>query len=271
MSEETHESEAAAAATEPAPEARGAEPSDRVPAREGYVGVPRSRIRVPELIGAVLWAIGVSVIGLIVLSLFDSSITDPDAEQSDGVALAIQAFAALGFISAAIGMSMIANRGGLRDGLRRLGLFGRGRRVLGSFGLALLFYVIGVALIAALLDPQQEDIAENLGADEDAAALVIVAAGVLIIGGAAIGEELFFRGLLFGGLRQLLPLWPSLLISGVLFGLPHLPQGDLAVALQLSLFGAILAWAYERSGTLWLPIGMHALNNTIAFYVLVTT
>ena len=209
----------------------------------------------PQIIGAVFWALGVSVIGVILLSLFDPSVTDPDLEQPDGIALALQAFAALGFISAAIGMTMIANGGGFGGALQRLGLLARARRPFGTIGLALLMYVGVVAVIAVFLQPQQDDIAENLGADKEATTLVIVVAGFLIIAGAAIGEELFFRGLLFGGLRQMLPLWPAALISGVLFGLPHLPQGDLAVGLQLALFGAILAWTYERSGSLWVPIG----------------
>lgn len=269
MNDETPDSRPVPAAPEaPGPRA-GFDPEPA--ASEGYGGVPASAVRVPEIIGGVLWAIGVSVVGLLLLSVFDASVVDPDLEQPDGIALAIQAFAALGFISAAIGMTMIANRGGFRDALRRLGLLARARRPLGTLGLALLLYLLVVGLVAALLDPRQEDIAENLGADKDAAPAVIVAAGILIIGGAAIGEELFFRGLLFGGLRQMLPLWAAAAISGALFGLPHLPQGDLAVALQLGLFGVILAWAYERSGSLWVPIAMHGLNNSIAFYVLVTT
>ena len=275
MSDEPNDSQPPPPAPPPVPSQPPPGRPDVMPAAgahanpRGYAGIPDTAVRVPQIIGAVFWAIGVSVIGVILLSLFDPSVTDPDLEQPDGIALALQAFAALGFISAAIGMTMIANRGGFRDGLRRLGLLTRARRPLGTIGLALLMYIGVVALIAVFLQPQQDDIAENLGADKDATAAVIVAAGFLIIAGAAIGEELFFRGLLFGGLRQMLPLWPAALISGVLFGLPHLPQGDLAVGLQLALFGAILAWSYERSGSLWVPIGMHALNNTLAFYVLV--
>lgn len=244
--------------------------SERVPSRDGYVGVPRSATRIPQIIGAVLIALGVSIVGVIFLSIIDPSVADADLEQPDGIKLAVQAFAVLGFASAAIGMTMIVNPGGLGDALRRLGLGGGGRRLLSTLGFALLFYVVGASLLAALLSPQQEDIAENLGADQDAALLVTVIAGILIIAGAAIGEEIFFRGMLFGGLRQIMPLWPAAAISGVLFGLPHLPQGDAAVVAQLSLFGAVLAWAYDRCGSLWVPIGMHAANNSLAFYLLVT-
>jgi membrane protease YdiL (CAAX protease family) len=244
--------------------------SDRLPAAGGRVGIPRSAVRVPEILGAVLIALGVSVIGFLLVGAIDSSVLDPDGEQSEGGPLATQAFTVLGFVLAAVGMTAIANRGRTLDSLRRLGLRRFGSEIWPTIGFAILIYLAAAVAIASLLAPEQENLAENLGAGKDAAVLITVLAGVVIIAGAAIGEELFFRGLLFGGLRQRLPLWPAAVISGVLFGLPHLPQGDLAVALQLSVFGVVLAWAYERSGTLWAPILLHALNNSAAFYLLVT-
>lgn len=242
----------------------------RVPTRPGYLGIPISGISGIAIVGGVFWMLGVAIVGQILLGAIDSTALDPEADQPDGIALGTQAFAVLGFISAAIGVTMIANGGGFADALRRLGAIGGARRFGSTFGLALLIYIVAAAVMAAVLQPEQEDIAENLGADGDAAVVVTALAGVLIIAGAAIGEELFFRGMLFGGLRQRLPLWPAAVIAGVLFGLPHLPQGDLAVVAQLSMFGVVLAWAYERSGTLWVPIALHALNNSAAFYLLVT-
>jgi membrane protease YdiL (CAAX protease family) len=247
------------------------ESSDRLPAAGGRAGVPRSAVRIPEILGAVLVALGVSVVGFLLVGAIDPSVLDADSnEQSEGGALATQAFTVLGFVVAAVGMTVIANRNGTLDALRRLGLRRFGSEIWPTIGFAVLIYLAAAVAIASTLQPEQENLAENLGADQDATVLVTVLAGVLIIGGAAIGEELFFRGLLFGGLRQLIPLWPAAVVSGVLFGLPHLPQGDLAVALQLSVFGVVLAWAYERSGTLWAPILLHALNNSAAFYLLVT-
>lgn len=242
----------------------------RLPSKRRYAGIPRSAVGIGELFGGVLVAIGASVVGVILISILDPSFTDANADQqSDGAALGLQAFAVLGFVLAPFAMTMLANRGGIGDAARRLGLGGPIRRPLSTIAIAIASYLVLAGLIAGLLEPNQEDIAETLGADENATVLIKIAAGLLIIGGAAIGEELFFRGLLFGGLRQRLPLWPAAVVSGVLFGLPHLPQGDLAVVLQLSVFGVILAWAYERSGALWAPIALHALNNTLAFLVLI--
>jgi membrane protease YdiL (CAAX protease family) len=35
--------------------------------------------------------------------------------------------------------------------------------------------------------------------------------------------------------------------------------------------GILLAWLYERTGSLWLPIMLHVVNNAIAFAVLTST
>jgi membrane protease YdiL (CAAX protease family) len=40
------------------------------------------------------------------------------------------------------------------------------------------------------------------------------------------------------------------------------------VVLQLAVFGVILAWLYERTGSLWPTIAVHALNNALAFAIL---
>lgn len=244
--------------------------SDLLPTEEGYVGVPRSAVGVREIIAAVLIVIGISVAGFVLVALFDPTLTSGGGEEiSDSGALVLQAFTVLGFIVAALAATIMANGGGLAEAARRLGMRPFGPRIVVTVLIGIVAYLMIAAVIAALLAPEQQDIAETLGADENATLAVTIAAGVLIIAGAAISEELFFRGLLFGGIRQRLTLWPAALISGVLFGLPHLPTGDLAVGLQLAVFGAVLAWAYERSGTLWAPITLHALNNTLAFLVLI--
>ena len=50
----------------------------------------------------------------------------------------------------------------------------------------------------------------------------------------------------------------------MLFGSVHLPSGDLAVAGLLAFLGVILAWLYERTGSLGPPIVLHMVNNSIA-------
>jgi membrane protease YdiL (CAAX protease family) len=73
--------------------------------------------------------------------------------------------------------------------------------------------------------------------------------------------------MLFGGLRTRLPLWAAALGAGLFFGMLHYATGPSAVPSLVAL-GAIFAVVYEKSGSIWPPIIMHALNNAFALAVL---
>jgi membrane protease YdiL (CAAX protease family) len=67
-----------------------------------------------------------------------------------------------------------------------------------------------------------------------------------------------------------MPFWLAAGISGVVFGSVHLTTGDVAVAGLLSFLGVILAWLYERTGSLGPPIALHMVNNAIAIVPLLS-
>ncbi|KOX14150.1 CAAX protease [Saccharothrix sp. NRRL B-16348] len=77
---------------------------------------------------------------------------------------------------------------------------------------------------------------------------------------AAVTEELLFRGVLFRIVEERTGTWVALLLSGVVFGLAHIPNpnaslwGATAIAIEA---GFMLAAAYAATRTLWLPIGLH--------------
>ena len=77
-------------------------------------------------------------------------------------------------------------------------------------------------------------------------------------------EELLFRGALYGGLRRRLPLPVAMVASGLLFGLLH----DPSVILPVAVLGTMLAWLYERTGSLIAPCLVHLLQNGITLTVL---
>ena len=86
-------------------------------------------------------------------------------------------------------------------------------------------------------------------------------------------EEMLFRGLVFGGLKgKSLPV--AYVLSCVLFALSHV-WGFAADSQTLTRFlvlvqylvpGFVLAWSYDRSGTLWTPIALHAVYNALALW-----
>ena len=84
---------------------------------------------------------------------------------------------------------------------------------------------------------------------------------------APIGEELLFRGLILRGLQERwrLRTGSAIVISSLLFALIHV--SPLAL-LPLFCIGTAFAIVRVRTGSLWIPIGMHAANNAVSFALL---
>jgi len=87
---------------------------------------------------------------------------------------------------------------------------------------------------------------------------------LLLLGGgilAPVGEEFFFRGFLYNAARRRFGFWPAVWISTLVFAMVHV--GPLLI-LAIIPVGVLLAVAYERTGSLWVPIVMHVTNNSLA-------
>ncbi len=92
---------------------------------------------------------------------------------------------------------------------------------------------------------------------------------------APIVEETLFRGVLFGSVRQRSRAW-AYVVSAAAFSLYHVWQYAVAYADATQLLYALqyipvsfaLAWAYERSGSIWTNIFFHMGFNAMSFYVL---
>lgn len=97
----------------------------------------------------------------------------------------------------------------------------------------------------------------------DMPALVLY--GLTTVVAAPIGEELFYRGLVFGGLAA----WgfvPAAVVSSALFSLSHLDPGSI---IPFTALGVTMAWLYWRSGSLWDAIAFHVLFNFLSFILLI--
>lgn len=78
---------------------------------------------------------------------------------------------------------------------------------------------------------------------------------------APLGEEVFFRGILFGWLRTRVRLSWAVLLQAILFGAVHVEIVHVVVATGT---GIGLALARERTRSLWPAIGAHCLINAVA-------
>ncbi|MBL0310476.1 MAG: CPBP family intramembrane metalloprotease [Bacteroidetes bacterium] len=75
----------------------------------------------------------------------------------------------------------------------------------------------------------------------------------------AVGEEMFFRGLILGNLlKNRVNVVVSILISALLFAVVHMEYEN---TLAIWALGGLLGYLYYVSGSLWLPIVVHFVNN----------
>jgi adenylyltransferase/sulfurtransferase len=88
---------------------------------------------------------------------------------------------------------------------------------------------------------------------------------IAIVGGAALTEELYFRGLLYGRLDARLGVASAVVGSAGAFALAHFDPNAFPVLLVL---GLILGFVRLRTGSVWPGVGLHAANNVIAVIAL---
>lgn len=222
----------------------------------------------PKTIG-VGWIILGVVLAVLVVPAVVGGIAFAIAGDADSDAAAIVAQAA--FAAGLVAIPFVVCRiEGIAPAARRLGL--RPFKLFTGIGWTLAAYgvFVGLAgLYSLVVDTQTEQqVLQDIEAEKDT--LVLVAQGILVIVLAPVSEEIFFRGFLFGGLRAKLSFWPAALIPGIFFGSLHLLGGSWEVVPPLAALGVILAWLYERTGSIGPPILMHALQNAIAFTVTVS-
>jgi membrane protease YdiL (CAAX protease family) len=191
---------------------------------------------------------------------------DPDLDSDAGLLVA-QGLLGGTLIGVSVGVATHWRFSPLRQALGQLGIRRFAPSALGWMLLALFAYYVFAGLFASLvLEPQQDDIGEELGVGGENI-LVAVLAVILIAGLAPVAEELFFRGFIFAGFRSRFSFWPAALIGGALFGVVHVATGPTA-AIPLAVLGVALCWLYERTGSLWPCIFAHMINNGLALLIL---
>lgn len=205
--------------------------------------------------GALLGAVLAIVVGLI-LGLPAIAFTDAAGDLTTAGNIIAQVGLVIGLLGVPLAVAYSHGARTLGVCLGRLGV----RRfqpsafkwMAAAVGAYLAFALVYSTLI---LEPEQEDIAESFGP--------VPVQILLIVFGAAIAEEICFRGMLFGGLRERLPKWAAALIAGTVFGLLHAFTGLSAVP-PLIAFGFVLCLLYEKTGSIVPGMLLHALNNSVA-------
>ena len=126
-----------------------------------------------------------------------------------------------------------------------------------------LYWAVNVVLLSIFGEPPEQDLVRDLKEQQDLA--VLIGFGVLTCFVAPLAEELFFRGFMFSVLAGRLGVWIGAAITGVIFGLIHLPGAPALGVAVLVVFGFSLCLLYWKSGSLIPCMALHAFNNAISF------
>jgi len=159
--------------------------------------------------------------------------------------------------------------------LPKRGTWGKeiGSSVLFALGLyPVIVFVVGGLLTYLLqtISGEHVEVPEQVGEHLPAigTALTIVYATVI----APVGEELFFRGVLFRAVRDRHGFWVGAVGSSIGFGLIHfIPDAPADTALlMIAMFftGIALCFLYERRGTIVAPLAAHVTFNVIGIVLI---
>jgi membrane protease YdiL (CAAX protease family) len=158
---------------------------------------------------------------------------------------------------------VMAGQNGRRRTLRMFGL--RPFRFWSAMGwlvVAFVAYFVLSAIYTSLVNPPPDDLPDQLGVHDST--LLAVITGVFVIAVAPPVEEFFFRGFIFQSLRNSIGTAPGAVASGMIFGAVHTEPSKFV---PLAILGTALALLFNKTGSLWPCIMLHALNNTLAFAV----
>jgi membrane protease YdiL (CAAX protease family) len=92
---------------------------------------------------------------------------------------------------------------------------------------------------------------------------VVVVFSILVI--APFIEEILFRGFLYPACNKYMGMYPSILLTSVLFTLAHYPQIRESYVFAAIIFtlGVIITYARAKTGSTWLAIIMHHIYNLV--------
>ncbi|MFT7184509.1 MAG: membrane protease YdiL (CAAX protease family) [Oceanicoccus sp.] len=77
-------------------------------------------------------------------------------------------------------------------------------------------------------------------------------------------EELYFRGFVYRVFTKEWPVWIGSIMTAAVFAFVHFQFSSFV---PLFIVGLFLNWVYQRTQSVWASIGVHMINNAVAFGV----
>lgn len=142
-----------------------------------------------------------------------------------------------------------------------------------AYGLYFLLYMIVIVLAGILIPNLNFEQEQQIGFENAYSSIGLLMAFVSLVILPPLAEEIIFRGFLFTSLRAKFRLRYAIIVTSILFGIAHLQFGAGApllwvAAIDTFLLSCFLCYLRERTASLWPPIFLHAIKNSVAFMIL---
>jgi hypothetical protein len=155
---------------------------------------------------------------------------------------------------------LLVGRPSARDfGLRRTPVL----EAIGWLLLGFFAYAVFAGIYQEIVKVEQQEVLDSLGFDESTLLLVLAAIAVCVF--APLAEEFLFRGFIYRSLRNWRGVIPAAIITGLAFGAVHILGSPLTALPVLAVLGFVFCLLYEKTGSLYPCIALHAINNSLAF------
>ena len=232
-------------------------------ASEARLRDPRTHIRA---IGGAFAVVALVVLfAVVAISLGRPLLDAAGIPRGSALRLALRsAFQFVGFGVAGVGYLLVAGRVGFVP--VRLPTRRDLKWLAGGFG-GLIGLYIGATLLFGLLGIGGADSAiVEQGAEQPVYFLYLIPVTILLVGPT---EELIFRGIVQGLLREAYGPWVGVTAASAVFAAVHVSsysgEGLLATLAVVLLLGGVLGVLYEKSGNLVVPAVVHGLFNAVQF------
>lgn len=143
-----------------------------------------------------------------------------------------------------------------------------------GFAVYFVAYVLLLVIAGALVPGINLQAQQDIGFQQVAGNAQLVVTFVSLVVLPPIVEETLFRGFLFTNFRKYMGLGVSIVLTSVLFAIPHLLEsqtpGSLLWVGGIDTFtlSVVLCYLREKTGSLWAGVILHAIKNGIAFAAL---
>ena len=231
--------------------------------------VTRVVVRIRSLIRAVAVAAGGFFVGILLISLAGSVLGSVGIEvpQAPGVQLFLSTVLLQGVAFGGVALAYIKLRD-LEEDFVRARVPTRTDLVwlLGGSIVFLVLYGVLSIVISALGLPVAENTIKHLARQTPEVFLLLVPLSILLVGP---GEELLFRGMVQGLLRQGYGAAGAILLASAIFAVSHASSlrgpGQFTYMAIVFILALVLGVTYERTGNLVVPALIHGTYNAVLF------